>query len=95
MTDDTLHEGGRRRTRRAAPADPAPAAAAPSPSARPAFGLTEGERADLQLHGVTRGAFGDGLLYADDYGIEPITPAGREKLEKHRRASMPADAGTD
>lgn len=57
--------------------------------------LSEGERQELELSGVTRSAFGGGDLLADDYGIEVKTEEGRERLARaraqaDRRGAAPA-----
>lgn len=57
--------------------------------ARPAFGLSEGERQDLELHGVTSSPFDGSRILASDYDVDVLTVAGRKRLadEQARRAA--------
>lgn len=66
------------------------AAAGASPArvtfpARPAFGLSEGERQALELEGVTNSPFDGKRIYADEHGVDVVTEAGRRRLAEARR----------
>lgn len=50
----------------------------------PDYKISEGERNDLALQGVTRSAFTGEDLHADDFGVEVLTEDGRERLRKAR-----------
>lgn len=56
--------------------------------ARPAFRgdteLSEGERQDLEINGVTNSPFDGRRLLASDFGIEPTTDWGRENLRREQ-----------
>ncbi|HYF73912.1 MAG TPA: hypothetical protein VD864_13875 [Nocardioides sp.] len=47
--------------------------------------LTEGERQDLEMNGVTRPAFGGPEILASDYDVEVKTDHGRERLQRAER----------
>jgi hypothetical protein len=61
---------------------------------RPSFGLTEGERADLEQRGVTTDPFTGDLLTAKSEGVETSNDEAKDasdKAEKQRKADAKND----
>jgi hypothetical protein len=58
----------------------------PEPT-RPSFGLTEGERSELQERGVTTDPFTGELLTAKSEGVEPSNDGARETSERFAKQS--------
>lgn len=56
---------------------------------RPAFGLSEGERQDLEINGVAADPHGGGQILASDHGVEVKTEGGRERLANAEKAREP------
>lgn len=52
---------------------------------RPSFGMSEGERADLEQHGVTNSPFTGERLTASGEGVEPANADARKADERANR----------
>jgi len=63
----------------------------PAPQ-RPEYGLSEGERQDLETSGVTNSPFTGEQLNAHDEGVEPATPEARRRAD---RAQYPTESVPD
>lgn len=69
--------------------------ARPAAPARPDYGLSEGERQDLEAHGVTTSPFtGEQLNAVDEARVDvrKLTPEARARAE---RAARPAESAPD
>lgn len=56
----------------------------------PSFGLSQGERSDLETRGVTTSPWTGEQLLADDHGIEPVSDDARRALTRARSRRDPA-----
>lgn len=71
---------------------------APKPE-RPAYGLSAGEKADLEANGVTISPFTGELLTASREGVKPQTPQAvendRRETARLKATAAPAAAGEE
>lgn len=77
----------------------APVAGQAARPERPAYGLSAGEKADLEANGVTISPFTGELLTASREGVKPQTPQAvendRRETARLKAAAAPAAAGEE